>query len=130
MNHQSEPLTVPPTEATEKPPVVHFERENGQSEEPVNTSEPVAEKQPEKRKQKSRETHTFILYNTEDHPEEDFVKRVLQARINAGLSRDWNHFTRQCIDFALNAKHVPGSSFAAPAEPFTPLKDAFFKPIK
>jgi hypothetical protein len=77
---------------------------------------PETSAQQEKSKPKNRYTHTFVL-NAE---EEQYLQQVFEARnqyINAGvpLSKDWNQFIRQCVNFAVNFE--PGWMFSRPDIP-------------
>lgn len=47
---------------------------------------------------KKRFTHALSL----DSVEESFVSKILDERIGAGKTKDWNHFLRQCVDFTIN----------------------------
>jgi hypothetical protein len=90
-----------------------------------------AEKKPAKR---SRETKTVSFYTTvqpgNTQSEFEYLDEILQARIDSGITQDWNHFIRQCVDYAVNnqftPKHTGGIIFARPQLPPVLLKDAFF----
>lgn len=81
-------------------------------------------------KQKSRETKT-VSFNLEEFA---YADAVVYARIKSGITDDWNHFLRQCVDFAINnefaEKGLQGMYFARPNIPRLHLKNAFFQPKK
>ena len=69
--------------------------------------------------------------NFTDTKEFEHINSIVTARIEAGITRDWNHFIRQSIDYTINSKFFD-ADFATGKEDFYLLKDAFFTeaPIK
>jgi hypothetical protein len=87
--------------------------------------QPAGENKPEAAATKRRTTRTTVFY-----PEESAIDTVVQARVDAGITRDYSHFLRQCVDFAINSGFVPGATFATGLQEPAPLKDAFFTKYK
>lgn len=91
-------------------------------------AEPKAE--PAQNKPAKAKSRTCITINfTDGNPESEFVHldKIMSARIEAGISRDKNHFIRQCIDFAINhEKQLKKQLFAVPEIEHRLLKDGFY----
>lgn len=75
---------------------------------------------------KKRETKT-VVFTLEEF---EHIDKHFAARKQSGLSVDYNHFLRQCVDFCINneltAKQTGGVVFAKLPIPPVYLKDAFF----
>ena len=91
-------------------------------------------KEPETKKPKGR---AQLVGNFSAKEYED-LEPVINARIDAKITSDRNHFVRQCIDFAVNHNHfvelkgyVPGKtalSFGVPDNTRVNIKNAIFNP--
>lgn len=83
---------------------------------------------------KSRETKTVGLKTIADagvkQSEYDYHNAIFQARVDSGLTKDWNHYIRQCMDFAANYDALKNKfstlSFARPDVQPLLLKDGYF----
>lgn len=94
-----------------------FEQINGETVPTTKTPEPAVKKP-------SRYTKTATFA-----PDEfTYLEAVFEARKQSGLTDDWNHFIRQCIDFAVNGKTLGSATFATPDLAPVFLKDGFVKP--
>jgi hypothetical protein len=150
---QQQPIDYTADESTQLPPAsphVVFDEETFTPPPPdadsvINTGaadlEPTEKKKPKKEKpqpkapaKKSRETKTVSLKTIADagvtQSEYDYHNAIFQARLESGLTKDWNHYIRQCMDFAANYDVMKNKfstlSFARPdAEPLL-LKDGYF----
>ena len=69
---------------------------------------------------KTRHTYSVNLPINEG----DFVNKIIQARIEAGITDSTAHFFVQCVDFAVN--HIHGTNFAVPAFEKVPFKNGFY----
>ena len=69
--------------------------------------------------------------NFTDTDEFAYIDGIVTARVDAGITKDWSHFIRQCIDYTINQRFFD-AEFATGKEDFYLLKDAFFTeaPIK
>jgi len=90
--------------------------------------DPTTEQEPEKRPTRYTKTATFA-------PSEfEYLNKIFEARQQSGLSNDWAHFLRQCVDFAVNGKHLATKNFtptfATPDIEPVYLKNGFVNPQK
>lgn len=121
----------------EHPPVtLIFEGQPGYDNEPPEiTPAAINTVAKEYLKSKGRVNKTVGIYTAEFSA----LDKIVQARINSELTYDYNHFIRQCIDFAINHNRIltdkgytPGKdgylSFSVPANIDCILKDAFVNP--
>ena len=111
-----EPVKTVNNTLDEKPKVVNT----------VNRKKVQSKKTVHNRIQDSRITKTSV-YSAE---EMKYLDHIYQARLASKLSRDWNHFIRQCVDFACNGRMLHKAIFGVPAIKPEPLNDAFVKPSK
>jgi hypothetical protein len=82
--------------------------------------EPVVSKTP------SRFTKT-VAFSPDEFA---YIDAIFKARETSGITDDYNHFIRQCIDYTLNNEFntsaTGGVSFAKPPIPKFYLKNGFF----
>lgn len=120
-------------EPAEEPPTIINE---GAAEPPAapKKAEKKAAPQPAAPAKKSRETKTVSFKNIPEpgqpQSEFDYLDAIVQARIEAGITQDWNQFIRQCIDYTVNnefsAAQTDGITFARPDLPRVFLHNGFF----
>jgi len=129
MMEQTAPTTLHTPDAAITTAITEPVNDNSESvkiEEPVLISSYTADDVEKAKKATKRLTRTVVIYTEEN----EFLQPIIDRRIESGLSRDLNHFIRQCIDFAINSTHMKGTSFATGTNAPTFLKDAFFNPSK
>jgi len=81
-----------------------------------------AENESGKTKKRFSMTVNFTSENEFKH-----VDKIVQERIAAGATINYNHFLRQCIDFTINHGKVFGKQyFGIPEHEHKLLKDAYF----
>jgi hypothetical protein len=104
--------------------------DNGQPSTDNITKTPKTKKQPKPNDQKLRVTATTALNNTDEFPEWREIDKIVKARVEAGITRDWNHFLRQCLDFSVNYNYYKNldheQNFGVPENTsLIQFKDAF-----
>lgn len=109
---------TPPTES--ETPVDHEAIPPAAPGDDPNATPPPADSKPARRD--SRRTWTMAASAEEDTT----LMAIVEARQAAGLTRDRNHFLRQCVDFAVNQGFLPGTSFATGLQAPSYLRDAFY----
>lgn len=91
---------------------------------PSTTNLPATKDLKTKGKPKTREQKTINL----SLPEYEHLEKIVSARIQAGITNDWNHFLRQCVDFSINLQAAGGKATFAVPDTVAPqlLNNAFF----
>lgn len=91
---------------------------------PSTANLPAAKDLKTKDKPKTREQKTINLSIAEF----EHLEKIVSARMQAGITNDWNHFLRQCVDFSINLQAAGGKATFAVPDGVTPmlLNNAFF----
>lgn len=94
---QKDQETPPEESVTENPPAFSFEDEN----KPSKRSQPP-KKDTTPKVQATKQPTRQVMSVAVSNEEYDYLQKVFQARKESGLSANWNHFIKQCINFAVN----------------------------
>lgn len=117
--------------------VLHIENDENQNNEQISVIENEIQEQTvtenvlkaennEKESGKTKKRFSMTVNFTSEN-EFRHVDKIVQERIAAGATINYNHFLRQCIDFSINHGAVFGKQyFGIPEHEHKLLKDAYF----
>lgn len=97
----------------------------------TTTPPPAPKKQATAAPDAAKPRTRFTLTANVNLDEYNHVAAVYKYRLENGLSKDWNQFIRQCVDFAINYRFVKQEKTFGVPDDIQPmfLRDGYYSPL-